>query len=204
MSVPRQTRQPLVPGGDWCRLVSRAADSSDAASTSMARHHFSDPAGPPIAHYTSDRRRLRPPDLSRHPRSARATRRATVGVARPVPALVMVADDRGASIVTTMHRLVVVRDRAGFRPRSGVRSWRHEVIHGISLSPPMRGQARIGGPSRKRARQRGEHVLRGRALARSSAHRRRSQKARGPRRHALLVSGVRPTSKHVWSTLHRG
>jgi hypothetical protein len=143
MSVPRQTRQPLVPGGEWCRLVSRAADSSDAASTSMARHHFSDPAGPPIAHYTSDRRRLRPPDLSRHPRSARATRRATVGVARPVPALVMVADDRGASIVTTMYRLVVVRDRAGFRPRSGVRSWRHEVIHGISLSPPMRGQARM-------------------------------------------------------------
>jgi hypothetical protein len=49
----------------------------------------------------------------------------------------------GASIVVTMQRLVVVRDRAGFRPRSGVRSWRHEAVHGISLSPPMRGQARI-------------------------------------------------------------
>lgn len=49
----------------------------------------------------------------------------------------------GASIVVTTQRLVVVRDGAGFRPRSGVRSWRHEAIQGVSLSPPKRGQARM-------------------------------------------------------------
>ena len=49
----------------------------------------------------------------------------------------------GASLLVTTHRLVIVRDGAGFRPRSGIRSWPHESIHGVFLSPPKRGQARI-------------------------------------------------------------
>jgi hypothetical protein len=39
--------------------------------------------------------------------------------------------------------LVVLRDGAEFRPRSGVRSWAHNAILEASLSPPKRGQARI-------------------------------------------------------------
>jgi hypothetical protein len=43
----------------------------------------------------------------------------------------------------TNHRLVIVRDGAAIRPRSGVRSWPHHELHGVWLSPPKRGQARI-------------------------------------------------------------
>jgi hypothetical protein len=50
---------------------------------------------------------------------------------------------RGASLVVTTRRLAVVREGAGFRPRSGVRSWRHDAIQGVSLWPPKRGQGRM-------------------------------------------------------------
>jgi hypothetical protein len=49
----------------------------------------------------------------------------------------------GASLFVTTQRLAVVRDGAGFRPRSGVRSWAHDAIQGVSLSPPKHGQARM-------------------------------------------------------------
>jgi hypothetical protein len=49
----------------------------------------------------------------------------------------------GASLFVTTHRLVIVRDGAGYRPRSGVRSWPHHSIHDVSLSPPKHGQGRI-------------------------------------------------------------
>ena len=49
----------------------------------------------------------------------------------------------GASLFVTTHRLVIVRDGAEIRPRSGVRSWPHHELHGVWLSPPKRGQARI-------------------------------------------------------------
>ncbi len=49
----------------------------------------------------------------------------------------------GASLFVTTHRLIIVRDRAGFRPRSGIRSWPLDAIVGATLLPPSRGQARI-------------------------------------------------------------
>jgi hypothetical protein len=49
----------------------------------------------------------------------------------------------GAILFVTTQRLVVVRDGAGFRPRSGVRSWPLNANLDVSLSAPKRGQARI-------------------------------------------------------------
>lgn len=49
----------------------------------------------------------------------------------------------GASLFVTTQRLIIVRDRAGFRPRSGVRSWPLQEIVGATLLRPSRGQARI-------------------------------------------------------------
>jgi hypothetical protein len=49
----------------------------------------------------------------------------------------------GATVFATTQRLVVVRDGAGFRPRSGVRSWPHDAKLQVSLAPPRQGQARI-------------------------------------------------------------
>ena len=49
----------------------------------------------------------------------------------------------GASLIVTDRRVVIVRDGSGFRPRSGTRSWAHENVLRVSLSEPMRGQARI-------------------------------------------------------------
>lgn len=49
----------------------------------------------------------------------------------------------GASLFVTTDRIVIVRDGAEFRPRSGIRSWPLHLIHEVSLSPPKRGQARI-------------------------------------------------------------
>jgi hypothetical protein len=49
----------------------------------------------------------------------------------------------GAMVIATTQRLVVVRDGAGFRPRSGVRSWPHDAKVKVSLAAPRQGQARI-------------------------------------------------------------
>jgi hypothetical protein len=49
----------------------------------------------------------------------------------------------GASLVATDRRVVIVRERAEFRSRNGVRSWDYARIAHVSLSPPMRGQAVI-------------------------------------------------------------
>ena len=49
----------------------------------------------------------------------------------------------GATLVVTTHRLVLVRDGAGHRPRSGVRAWRPDAINDVLLLPPKHGQARI-------------------------------------------------------------
>lgn len=49
----------------------------------------------------------------------------------------------GASLFMTTHRLVIVRDGARFRQRSGIRSWPHDSIHRVFFSPPKRGQALI-------------------------------------------------------------
>jgi hypothetical protein len=49
----------------------------------------------------------------------------------------------GANLFVTARRLVIVRDGAATRPRSGIRSWPHHAIDRVWLSPPKRGQARI-------------------------------------------------------------
>lgn len=49
----------------------------------------------------------------------------------------------GASLFATERRLVIVRSGAGFRPRTGVRSWPYDRLLQVSLSRPMRGQALI-------------------------------------------------------------
>jgi hypothetical protein len=49
----------------------------------------------------------------------------------------------GASLFVTTNRLVIVRDGAEFRPRSGIRSWPHDSITAVSLAPPKHGQGRI-------------------------------------------------------------
>jgi hypothetical protein len=49
----------------------------------------------------------------------------------------------GASLYLTTQRLVLVREGAEFRPRSGVRSWPHDALRAVLLSPTKHGQARI-------------------------------------------------------------
>jgi hypothetical protein len=49
----------------------------------------------------------------------------------------------GASLFLTTQRLVLVREGAEFRPRTGVRSWPRDSLRRVSLSPTKSGQARI-------------------------------------------------------------
>lgn len=49
----------------------------------------------------------------------------------------------GASMFATDRRLVIVRSGAGFRPRTGIRSWPYDRIVEVSLSGSTRGQALI-------------------------------------------------------------
>jgi len=46
----------------------------------------------------------------------------------------------GAVLLATDRRVLIVRDRAGFRPRSGIRSWPYADIVSVSVSRPVRGQ----------------------------------------------------------------
>jgi hypothetical protein len=57
--------------------------------------------------------------------------------------IVAVLPGVGASLVATNQRVLIVRTGADFRPRNGVQSWAYARIVGVSLSPPMRGQAVI-------------------------------------------------------------
>jgi hypothetical protein len=58
-------------------------------------------------------------------------------------AVMAVLTGSGASMFATDRRLVIVRNGAEFRPRTGVRSWAYNRIIQVSLSPPKRGQALI-------------------------------------------------------------
>jgi hypothetical protein len=55
-------------------------------------------------------------------------------------AVVAELSGRGALLLATDRRVLIVRDRAGFRPRSGIRSWPYGEIVSVSLSRPVRGQ----------------------------------------------------------------
>jgi hypothetical protein len=68
-----------------------------------------------------------------------AAREAIGAVLEPTETLEFVAPAVGSSLVLTQHRLIVVRDGASFRPKTGVRSF--ELASGFSV--------RIG-PARRR------------------------------------------------------
>jgi hypothetical protein len=57
--------------------------------------------------------------------------------------LIAVLAGEGANLLVTERRVVIVRDRYAFRPRSGVRSWSYDTIVQVSLSRAKRGQATI-------------------------------------------------------------
>ncbi|TMF39063.1 MAG: hypothetical protein E6I26_05930 [Chloroflexi bacterium] len=58
----------------------------------------------------------------------------------PEESVVAELSGTGAVLLATDRRVLIVRDRAGFRPRSGIRSWPYGDIVSVSLSRPVRGQ----------------------------------------------------------------
>jgi hypothetical protein len=64
-------------------------------------------------------------------------------ILEPGEELVGRLDGRGATLLLTQRRVVIVREGSGFRPRSGIRSWPYSSITGVTLSPPKRGQAQV-------------------------------------------------------------
>ena len=64
-------------------------------------------------------------------------------ILEPGEELVGRLDGRGATLLLTQRRVVIVREGSGFRPRSGIRSWPYDSITGVTLSPPKRGQAQV-------------------------------------------------------------
>ena len=68
-----------------------------------------------------------------------AAREAIWAVLEPAESVAFVAPAVGSSLVLTQHRLIVVRDGASFRPKTGVRSF--ELASGVAI--------RIG-PARRR------------------------------------------------------
>jgi hypothetical protein len=49
----------------------------------------------------------------------------------------------GATMVATTQKVLIVRDRAVHRPRSGLRSWEYVAIRGVAVQQPRNGQGRI-------------------------------------------------------------
>jgi len=49
----------------------------------------------------------------------------------------------GATLVVSSERVIVVREGTHYRPRNGVRSWRHGELRDVGLSLPRRGHGRI-------------------------------------------------------------
>ena len=96
-----------------------------------------------------------------------AAREAIEGVLDPAESVDFVAPAVGSSLVLTERRLIIVRDGANFRPKSGVRSFeletglsirvgpkrRHVIVESARASdqpvPPI-GSARAGGGVRRR------------------------------------------------------
>ena len=61
----------------------------------------------------------------------------------PNEPMLAVLPGAGATLFATERRLVIVRSGAGFRPRTGIRSWPYDRIIEVSLSRPTRGQALV-------------------------------------------------------------
>ena len=60
-----------------------------------------------------------------------AAREAIEAVLEPAESVVFVAPAVGSSLVLTQHRLMVVRDGASFRPKTGVRTF--ELASGVAI-----------------------------------------------------------------------
>ena len=49
----------------------------------------------------------------------------------------------GATLIITPTRVVLVRQGAQYRPRSGVRSWPYTALRDVQLVPPRHGNGRV-------------------------------------------------------------
>ena len=49
----------------------------------------------------------------------------------------------GAAVVATTRKVVIVRDGAAHRPRSGLRSWDYWAIRAVAIQQPRYGQGRV-------------------------------------------------------------
>jgi len=58
-------------------------------------------------------------------------------------AIVAILPGDGAAIVATTRKVVIVRDRAAHRPRSGLRSWDYWSIRAVAIQQPRYGQGRV-------------------------------------------------------------
>jgi len=67
-----------------------------------------------------------------------ASREAVEAVLEPAESVDFVAPAVGSSLVLTERRLIVVRDGANFRPKSGVRSFKLESGLAIRVGPRRR------------------------------------------------------------------
>jgi hypothetical protein len=65
------------------------------------------------------------------------------GVLDPDEELVARLDGVGASLLITQRRVIIVRHRSAFRPRSGIRSWTYDGNLQVSTSPPKRGHGQF-------------------------------------------------------------
>jgi hypothetical protein len=49
----------------------------------------------------------------------------------------------GATLMVTTSRVIVIRQGAHFRPRSGIREWPLETLRDVQLAPPKHGNGRV-------------------------------------------------------------
>ena len=69
--------------------------------------------------------------------------RAFLAAAASGEAVVDHVEGLGATLIVTGSQVIVVRQGAYFRPRTGIRSWPLLSIREVQLAPPRNGNARI-------------------------------------------------------------
>ena len=67
-----------------------------------------------------------------------AAREAIEAVLEPTESVELVAPAVGSSLILTQHRLMVVRDGASFRPKTGVRTFELDAAVAIRIGPARR------------------------------------------------------------------
>jgi hypothetical protein len=102
-----------------------------------------DRAGSPIGVLAGSHARLGAPQ----PRSSRplnaAARAALATALEPSERIELTAAAVGCVLVMTDRRLMVVRDGASYRPKSGIQSWPLDRGITLRLSPMRRGQSQL-------------------------------------------------------------